>query len=126
MSNTTITFEGAGGSTVINPILTQWDKEDIESKAESTALSGRYSVSVYHQLRSWQVTVAADANSVSESEWTDFRTSTAAAEQFTMTDLDDSDNPVTVQRVGAMQRTRASSADVGFFSYSFTVREAVL
>lgn len=112
----------------INVTLTQFARSDDTATTQLKTKSGIVSSSHFYDTPTYSCrTLEAGRDgepTVEEMEM--FASSTLNSEEFTVTNLDESDRAMIVQNVGrARQDGRSSSADVGMFPYSFTVREVI-
>lgn len=135
MSNTTVVFDVkrrlitpppvVGSEYTLQLTLLVWDKSESDLTYSSTTVGGAYAARHLHATRTWSVQTKSEPDDATVDEMEMFLASTRGGEQFTITDLDDGDAVISVQRVGGYSRNRESAADVGRFGYSFTVREVI-
>lgn len=112
----------------INLSLSGFDMSPEDSQKTSVTMSGIARSVDYYSVRQWAIQSMVNLNDSGQAtteEMQMFLQSTRAAEIFLITDLDDSDNLLEVQRQGSWSQSRESAIDVGVFGYSFNVREAV-
>lgn len=107
----------------LSPDINKKTSRPMDGSAEESSLfyiGSNISVSM---LESGIVTLPSTATTPLTTEYVEmFLHSVAASEEFTITDLDNSDAALDVQLSGAWSRQRRSSAFVNEFAYNFKLR----
>lgn len=141
--NCTITFSAknalvagvlAGDEIVLSVALTAFDLTTRTEKVTNTTKSGFRSSSKFYEEDTYSMDVLptgvvtfedTSSTPMTTAYMEMFLRSVDNSEQFTITSLDDSNTEIDVKLNGAWRRSRASSADVDLFNYSFNVRKSI-
>ena len=107
--------------------LTKFDQSDETSTAQIKSKSGVLSSSFYYSVSNYDCATATSGinGEPTTAEMEMFFASTLNAEPFQMTNLDEDSALMEVQMSSRRSRSRKTSADVGNFNYSFSVREVI-
>ena len=107
--------------------LTKFDQSDETSTAQIKSKSGVLSSSFYYSVSNYDCATATSGinGEPTTAEMEMFFASTMNAEPFQMTNLDEDSALMEVQMSSRRSRSRKTSADVGNFNYSFSVREVI-
>ena len=141
--NCTITFDAknalvsgvtAGDEIILSVAMTAFDLATKTNKVMNTTKSGKESSSKFYEEDTYSMEVLDDGlvtfENLSTTDLTTaymemFLRSVDNSEDFTITDMDDSDASIDVKLKGSWSRVRRSASFVDKFNYSFTVRKAL-
>lgn len=134
-NNATINYEArrrlksgvvSGDPVEIEVTLTQWDRDVRSDSRRQRSLSGKVKTVLMNFSDQWSVSLVIEpGGDVGQDDMDQFLYSTIGGEPFQITDLDNSDDQVTVRRVGRHSRSRRDPGDIGVFEYSFRVEEVI-
>jgi hypothetical protein len=131
MPNTQIVFTAK--RRLVNPVdtevtidldLVSFDRSPSVTKTESQTLGGQRQSTLHNYTDAYQA-VTEPIAPADQAAFDEFIYSTINEEEFTITNLDEGDRVMTVQRVGGHSRSRFTPGVVNEFSYSFNVREVI-
>ena len=111
----------------IEVTLSQFDLMPESKKQQATTLGGLLTSSYYYNTDTYQCQSfinPSEAGSATTEEMEMFLWSVDNAEEFILYDIDTEQN-LTVQKLGSHSRTRESARDQNQFGYQFNIREVV-
>lgn len=122
-----ITDLDPGTTYQIDVTLNAFDMSEDENIKEVKTMGGLLAKSFYYSTRVYACATlkSVDRSEPTTAEYEMFLASVKGGETFTITNLDESDETISVQLIGAAGRSRLAYPDVGKFSYNFTVREEI-
>lgn len=126
----------SGEEVSLNVLLTAFDQStNVSKKTNVSPYTGRQRSTLFYIGRTWGIQIAEEGTvTLPDTSTTDltadyvemFLQSVSASEEFTITDIDNSDAEVIVQLDGSWSRQRRSVVDLNKFAYSFNVREVTV
>lgn len=93
-------------------------------KTSAMTIGGRTQSTLHYYTDTYQITTM-PIESADQPLFDEFIYSTINGEEFTIDNPDEGLTDVLVQRIGEHSRTRVTTGQLNFFTYSFTVREVI-